>query len=141
MRAGFFTQVFALLFVAPMLAPGFARAEGFSVGQLLTNCNLNNGSMLQAKERPEAGKQDTFTALARRLTCLAYIQGAMDMHAVTFGRFGKSSRIYCAKHNVSVKEAAGIVERWAQKSPERGKLPAALGVDAALREAFPCDGK
>ena len=137
MRLGIFIPILAVLAIGPNLA----RSEGFSVGQLLTNCNLSPGPMLQAKEKPDADKQNTFTALARRLTCLAYIQGAMDMHAVTFGRFGKGSRIYCATHNVTVKEAANTVRRWAEKSPERRKLPAALGLDAALREAFPCDGK
>ena len=137
MRSG----IVVALFLALLWGSAAVRADGFSVGQLLTNCSLGPGAMQPAKEKPGSGKQATFTALAQRLTCLAYIQGAMDMHAVTFGRFGKSSRIYCADHNVTVKEAADTVRRWAEKSPARLKLPAALGRDAALRETYSCEGK
>lgn len=129
----------AILAAAACLAPTAAGADGFTVGNLLENCALEPSGAQQAREGEAAQSKNSFAKLARHLACLAYIQGAMDMHVVTFGRMGKSARIYCAKGDVEVKEAALIIHKWVIKDPSRKLLPAALGLDEALREAFPCN--
>jgi hypothetical protein len=130
---------FAMLAAAACLAPSAAGADGFTVGNLLENCALEPSGAQQAREGEASEPKHTFTKLARHLACLAYIQGAMDMHVVTFGRMGRTARIYCAKKDVEVKAAALIVQKWVNKDPGRKRLPAALGLDEALREAFPCN--
>ncbi len=57
---------------------------------------------------------------------------------VLFTRLGRAARVYCAPGRVEVRVAAKLLRGWAKKDPERNKLPAAIGLDAALREAYSC---
>jgi Rap1a immunity proteins len=116
-----------------------ARAEDLTVGQLLQDCNFNL-EVAQTVEGvpPGKAKKVTLTRIARHLVCIAYIRGSLETHVVLFTRLGRAARVYCAPGKVEVRTAAALLRGWAKKDPERGRLPAAIGLDAALRDAYSC---
>jgi hypothetical protein len=87
---------------------------------------------------PGKGKKVTLTRIARHLVCIAYIRGSLETHVVLFTRLGRAARVYCAPGKVEVRTAVALLGGWAKKDPERNKLPAAIGLDAALRDAYSC---
>jgi len=116
-----------------------AHAENLTVGQLLQDCDFNLGKPQTVDGTPPGkAKKATLTRIARHLVCIAYIRGALETHVVIFTRLGRSARVYCAPGKVEVRMAARLLGGWAKKDPERHKLPAAIGLDAALRDAYSC---
>jgi hypothetical protein len=116
-----------------------ARAENLTVGQLLSDCDFNVGRAQTVKGEPAGTtKKATLTRIARHLVCIAYIRGALETHVVIFTRLGRSARVYCAPGKVEVRIAAKLLRGWAKKDAERKTLPAAIGLDAALRDAYSC---
>jgi len=116
-----------------------SRAEGLTVGQLLQDCDFTLGETQAVKGTPPGkGKKVTLTRIARHLVCIAYIRGSLETHVVLFTRLGRSARIYCAPGKVEVRVAVKLLDGWAKKDVERNKLPASIGLDAALRDAYSC---
>ncbi|MEJ2120661.1 MAG: Rap1a/Tai family immunity protein [Alphaproteobacteria bacterium] len=115
------------------------RAEDLTVGQLLQDCDFSLGATKTVEGTPPGkGKKVTLTRIARHLVCIAYIRGSLETHVVLFTRLGRAARVYCAPGKVEVRTAVTLLGGWAKKDPERNKLPAAIGLDAALRDAYSC---
>ncbi len=115
------------------------RAEDLTVGQLLQDCDFSLGATQTVEGTPPGkGKKVTLTRIARHLVCIAYIRGSLETHVVLFTRLGRAARVYCAPGKVEVRTAVALLGGWAKKDPERNKLPAAIGLDAALRDAYSC---
>jgi len=116
-----------------------ARAEDLTVGQLLQDCDFTLGATQTVEGTPPGkGKKVTLTRIARHLVCIAYIRGSLETHVVLFTRLGRAARVYCAPGKVEVRVAVKLLDGWAKKDPERNRLPAAIGLDAALRDAYSC---
>lgn len=127
------------LIVGLLGGPLSARAENLTVGQLLQDCDFNLGATQTVEGTPPGkGKKVTLTRIARHLVCIAYIRGSLETHVVLFTRLGRAARVYCAPGKVEVRVAVKLLKGWAKKDPERAKLPAAIGLDAALRDAYSC---
>jgi len=115
------------------------RAEDLTVGQLLQDCDFTLGTTQTVDAVPPVkAKKVTLTRIARHLVCIAYIRGSLETHVVLFTRLGRAARVYCAPGKVEVRTAVSMLGDWAKKDAERSKLPAAIGLDAALREAYSC---
>lgn len=127
------------LIVGMLGGPQTTRAEDLTVGQLLKDCDFNLGAAQSIEGTPPSkAKKVTLTRIARHLVCIAYIRGALETHVVLFTRLGRAARVYCAPGKVEIRTAATLLGGWAKKDAERNKLPAAIGLDAALREAYSC---
>jgi len=130
-----------LLLAGLMTGAQGASAETFTVAQLLQDCDVRAGPTRSVKAKPGGAKKATLTKLARHLVCIAYIRGTIDAHVVIFSRFGREPKVYCAPGHIKITTAAKLLRVWASKDDARQKLPAAVGLDAALRGTYGCRAK
>jgi hypothetical protein len=118
--------VFGMLLALSILAPGAARADNFTVQDLLQMCN-----------NPEGSPHATY--------CLGYVGGLGDAMAGIGGALSSLTQrdanflkgVSTCGATIRAAEVQAF-KNWAQAHPEDWTKLAVEGVTVALRETWPC---
>lgn len=118
------------LILAHWTAPS-AHAQAvndWTIGDLLRRCQSTAASYQRRLNIDES---------LDALTCDAYVLGVKHGYEDARGELGLGPS-FCFGRQVTRGQLSATFVEWAARNPERWREPASLGVQEALRIAFPC---